>query len=116
MTKLLTDVTEVPCAGDKLYVSPIMDCYSGEIVALEMRDNMTKELCVDTIKQLGSGLSGIILHSDRGSQYTSKESRNELKKVGIKQSVSGIGRCYDNTRMESFFVTLKKEKLYMIPT
>ena len=50
--KFLTDITEVQCADGKLYVSPIMDCFSGEIVALEMRDNMKKELCIDTVRQL----------------------------------------------------------------
>ena len=48
--KFLTDITEVQCADGKLYVSPIMDCFSGEIVALEMRDNMKKELCIDTVR------------------------------------------------------------------
>ena len=52
LKKLLTDITEVQCADGKLYVSPIFDCFNGEIVALEMRDNMKKELCIDTIKQL----------------------------------------------------------------
>ena len=47
--KFLTDITEVQCADGKLYVSPIMDCFNGEIVALEMRDNMKKELCIDTV-------------------------------------------------------------------
>ena len=50
--KFLTDITEVQCADGKLYVSPVMDCFSGEIVALEMRDNMKKELCIDTVRQL----------------------------------------------------------------
>ena len=44
ITKLLTDITEVQCSNGKLYISPIFDCYNGEIVALEMRDNMKKEL------------------------------------------------------------------------
>ncbi len=114
-TKLLTDITEVQCADGKLYISPIMDCFNGEIIALEMRENMKKELCVDTVKQLGK-LNNCILHSDRGSQYTSDAFRKELKKQGIVQSLSGTGRCYDNARMESFFATLKKEKLYRIPT
>jgi transposase InsO family protein len=92
-----------------------MDCFNGEIIALEMRENMKKELCVDTVKQLGK-LNNCILHSDRGSQYTSDAFRKELKKQGIVQSLSGTGRCYDNARMESFFATLKKEKLYRIPT
>jgi len=118
-TKLLTDITEVPCSDGKLYVSPIMDCFSGEILTLEMRDNMKKELCIDTVKSLcrRHKLSdGVILHSDRGSQYTSEAFRNELLKNSITQSLSGTGHCFDNARMESFFATLKKEKLYRIPT
>ena len=43
LKKLLTDITEVQCADGKLYVSPILDCFNGEIIALEMRDNMKKE-------------------------------------------------------------------------
>lgn len=113
-TNLLTDITEVQCADGKLYISPFMDCFSGEIVALEMRENMKKELCVDTVKQLGR-LKDAILHSDRGSQYTSDAFRAELKKIGVIQSLSGTGHCYDNARVESFFATMKKEKLYRIP-
>lgn len=118
-TKLLTDITEVPCSDGKLYVSPIMDCCSGEILSLEMRDNMRKELCIDTVKALCRQYKlseSVILHSDRGSQYTSDAFRGELKKHGITQSLSGTGHCFDNARMESFFATLKKEKLYRIPT
>ncbi|MDO5559801.1 MAG: IS3 family transposase [Oscillospiraceae bacterium] len=118
-TKLLTDITEVPCSDGKLYVSPIMDCCSGEILSLEMRDNMKKELCIDTVKCLYKQCrlaQGVILHSDRGSQYTSDVFRSELRKHGITQSLSGTGHCFDNARMESIFATLKKEKLYRIPT
>ena len=115
LTKLLTDITEVQCSDGKLYVSPVMDCFNGEIIALEMRENMKKELCIDTIKQIGKH-PGAILHSDRGSQYTSEAFRAMLAKNGIVQSLSGAGHCYDNARMESFFATLKKEKLYQIPT
>lgn len=119
LTKLLTDITEVQCADGKLYVSPVLDCYNGEIIALEMRDNMKKELCIDTVKQLKSqygNLHGAILHSDRGCQYTSYAFRRILVDSGITQSLSGTAHCYDNARMESFFATLKKEKLYRIPT
>ena len=52
LKKLLTAITEVQCADGNLYVSPILDCFNGEIVVLVMRDNMKKELCIDTIKQL----------------------------------------------------------------
>lgn len=119
MTKLLTDISEIRCMDGKLYISPILDCCNGEIVALEMRENMRKALCIDTVAQLSKkygSLKDIILHSDRGSQYTSEAFRAELKRHGIIQSLSGTGHCYDNARMESFFATLKKEKLYRIPT
>ena len=117
MKKFLTDITEIQCLDGKLYVSPVMDCFNGEIVALEMRDNMKKELCIDTVRQLKENcvdLKGVILHSDRGSQYTSEAFREELRMVGMIQSLSGTGHCFDNARMESFFATLKKEKIYRI--
>jgi transposase InsO family protein len=116
-TKYLTDITEISCSEGKLYISPVLDCFNGEIVSLEMRDNMKKELCVATVNKLKKAKSGkpVILHSDRGAQYTSEMFRKTLKKKGFTQSLSGTGHCYDNSRMESFFATLKKEKLYQLP-
>ena len=77
---MLTDISQIPCIDGKLYVSPIMDCYNGEILSLEMRDNMKKELCTDTftnaIKRYN--IRGGILHSNRGSQYTSDELKRPL--------------------------------------
>ena len=74
---------------------------------------------IDTVKQLREKygrLDGTVLHSDRGCQYTSYAFRRELVTNGLIQSLSGTAHCYDNARMESFFATLKKEKLYQIPT
>ena len=115
--KLLTDITQIQCKNGKLYISPILDCYNGEILSLIMRNNMKKELCIDTVKALKKyPVRGAILHSDRGSQYTSEAFRATLKEMNIHQSLSGVAHCYDNARMESFFATLKKELLYRIPT
>ena len=50
MTKLLTDITKVPCADGKLYLSAVLDCFNVEIVAFQMRGNMKKELCIDTVR------------------------------------------------------------------
>lgn len=118
LKKMLTDITQIQCHDGKLYISPILDCCNGEILSLVMRDNMKKELCIDTFKALTKRykLNGAILHSDRGSQYTSDAYRNELAKAGVQQSLSGTAHCYDNSRMESFFATLKKELLYRLPT
>ena len=60
----------------------------------------------------GGVCKGAILHSDRGSQFTSQVFLTALRRHKLIQSMSGTGRCYDNARMESFFATLKKEKLY----
>jgi transposase InsO family protein len=116
--KWLSDITEVPCADGKLYVAPVLDCFDGAIVGLVMDDNMRKELCINAFEQAcrRQNASGMIFHSDRGSQYTSGDFRASLARYGAIQSMCGTGRCYDNARMESFFATLKKEKLYRIKT
>ena len=116
--KLLTDISQLSCRDGKLYISPIMDCFNGEIISLVMRSNMRKELCIDTFNAAAKRfpLNGAILHSDRGSQYTSEAFREKLSNAGVLQSLSGVNHCFDNARMENFFATLKKELLYRIPT
>lgn len=116
--KLLTDISQISCRDGKLYISPIMDCFNGEIISLVMRSNMRKELCIDTFNAAAKRfpLNGAILHSDRGSRYTSEAFREKLSNAGVLQSLSGVNHCFDNARMESFFATLKKELLYRIPT
>ena len=65
-SKMFTDISRIQCMYGRLYISPIMDCYNGEILSLEMRDKMKKELCIDTfintIKRYD--VHGGILHSD----------------------------------------------------
>lgn len=116
--KWLSDITEVPCRDGKLYVAAIMDCCGGEIVGLAMNDHMRKELCIQAFESACRTryARGMVFHSDRGSQFTSYAFRESLAKRGAIQSMSGSGRCYDNARMESFFATLKKEKLYRLGT
>jgi transposase InsO family protein len=117
-SKWLSDITEVPTANGKLYLAPVLDCFDGQIVGLAMADNMRKELCIEAFEQacLRHNAYGMVFHSDRGSVYTSHKFREALAAHGAVQSMSGAGRCYDNARMESFFATLKKEKLYRIRT
>ena len=93
-------------------------CYNGEILSIAMDNNMKKELCIRTLNELksqyGKKLRGAIFLGDRGSQYTSEAFKTTLQKIGLRQSLSGTGHCFDNARMESFFSTLKKEKIYRI--
>lgn len=119
LRKLLSDITEIQCCDGKLYVSAVLDCYNGEILSAAMDNNMKKELCIRTVTELrlqyGKKIRGAVFHSDRGSQYTSEAFRTALREAGLVQSLSGTGHCFDNARMESFFATLKKEKIYRVP-
>ena len=119
LRKLLTDITQIPCKDGKLYVSPLLDCYNGEIIALAMDTNMKKELCIKTITEAYKNFDikdGVIIHSDAGSQYTSSEYKKTLGQLHAVQSMSGVGKCWDNARMDSWFATLKKEKIYQLDT
>ena len=118
LRKLLSDITEIQWLDGKLYLSAVLDCYNGEILSIAMDDNMRKELCIRTVEELkrryGKKLDGAIFHSDRGSQYTSEAFKEALRDARLVQSLSGTGHCFDNARMESFFATHKKEKIYRI--
>ena len=117
--KWLTDITEVPCSDGKLYVAPVLDCFGGEIVSIAMENHMKKELCIQAIEDAYKSRipgSGVLIHSDAGSQYTSDRFKKLLGDYRAIQSMSDVGKCYDNARMESFFATLKKEKLYKMNT
>lgn len=116
--KWLGDITEIPTADGKLYLAAILDCFDGSIVGFKMDDNMKAELCADAFLSAVKKHQaiGMIFHSDRGTQYTSKLYRETLARYGAKQSMSNTGKCFDNARMESFFATLKKEKIYKYKT
>ncbi len=97
----------------------MFDCYGGEIIALVMDTNMKKELCMKTVEEAYKARnpgSSVTIHSDAGSQYTSSKYKELLGKHLAVQSMSDVAKCYDNSRMESWFATLKKEKLYKINT
>lgn len=114
--KCVTDITEVPAKDGKLYISAIFDCYDLSVLGLCMMDNMRAKLCTQTLKNAYGSypeLKGAIIHSDRGSQYTSEEYRAIIKRLGIIQSMnSDGGRCHDNARCESIWARMKEELLY----
>lgn len=116
LKKCVTDITEIPAKNGKLYVSAIFDCYDLGVLGLSMSDNMKTELCTSTIENMvksNPSVCGMILHSDRGSQYTSASYRAELSRHGIIQSMnSDGGRCHDNARCEAMWARMKDERLY----
>lgn len=116
LEKCVTDITEVPAGDGKLYVSAIFDCFDIGVLGLAMADNMKAELCVSTIENAYMAfpsIRGAIIHSDRGSQYTSASYRAELNRYGIVQSMnSDGGRCHDNALCEAMWARMKQELLY----
>ena len=114
--KCVTDITEFKFSDGKLYVSAIFDCYDSAVIGLAMDTNMRTELCVKTVDNAvmkHPELRGAIIHSDRGSQYTSQEYRARLGKYGLIQSMnSDGGRCHDNARCESMWARFKSELWY----
>jgi putative transposase len=115
--KWVTDVTEFNVRGDKLYLSPIMDLYNGEIVAYEMQARPLYSLVGNMLKKALTKLKGRadapLLHSDQGWHYQIPAYRKQLSDHGLKQSMSRKGNCLDNAAMESFFGTLKSEFFYL---
>ncbi|WP_424953543.1 IS3 family transposase, partial [Comamonas thiooxydans] len=114
--KWVTDVTEFNVRGSKLYLSPVMDLYNGEIVAYEMRDKPDFQLVGNMLKKAIGKLkdqAAPLLHSDQGWQYQMSAYRRHLASKGITQSMSRKGNCLDNAAMESFFATVKTELFYM---
>ena len=116
LTKCVTDITEIKAKDGKLYVSGIFDCFDSAVLGLAMETNMKATLCQHTVENAYMAypeIRGAILHSDRGTQYTSELYRTTLAKYGIVQSMNSAGgRCHDNAKCESMWARLKSELLY----
>jgi transposase InsO family protein len=114
--KWVTDITEFSLFGTKLYLSPILDLYNGEIISYNISDRPTFHQVMDMLDKAFIKIpdnTNLIFHSDQGWQYQMKKYQNRLHKKGIIQSMSRKGNCLDNSVMENFFGLLKSELLYL---
>jgi transposase InsO family protein len=114
--KWVTDVTEFNVRGERLYLSPVMDLYNGEIVSYAMRKRPHFSLVGEMLNKALTKLAGQdapLLHSDQGWQYQMPLYQRQLAARGLTQSMSRKGNCLDNAAMESFFGTLKSEFFYL---
>lgn len=113
--KWVADITYVPTRQGWLYVAAVLDCFSRKIVGWAMDDQMPADLVSDALKMALYSRRpgrGLIHHSDRGVQYASEDYQQLLACHGIQVSMSGRGNCYDNAMMESFWATLKTERVH----
>ncbi len=110
-----SDISYVWTKRGWLYLAVIVDLFSRQVVGWSLNKTMTKELVCSALRQAyfrRKPGTGVIFHSDRGSQYCSKEFRDLLKLYKMLQSQSRRANCWDNAVVESFFHTLKTEAIY----
>lgn len=111
----VSDITYVRTHEGWLYLAVILDLYSRAVVGWSMNKRMTTDLVQEALMMAlwrRGAVKGLLLHSDRGSQYASVDYQRLLKKNSIVCSMSRKGNCYDNAAMESFFGTLKQELIH----
>lgn len=117
LQKLTTDITEFKCTdGMKLYLSPIMDMYNGEILSYGIHKRPTLDLVMEPLEaalQITKNAKyRTTLHSDQGWHYQHQKWVGTLKQHKVFQSMSRKGNCLDNSPMENFFGLLKQEMYY----
>ena len=116
----LTDITEHPTREGKVYLAAVLDVYSRRIVGWSIADHLRAELVVDALEMARwrrrPAAGQTVLHSDRGSQYTSWAFGHRLREAGLLGSMGRVGSAYDNAMMESFFATLQRELLDRPPS
>lgn len=113
-TKWVTDITYIRTGEGWLYLAVIIDLCSRQVIGWSMSHRMEKQLVIQAVLMAlwqKQSTTAVILHSDRGSQYTSHEYQHFLETHGIVSSMSAVGSCYDNAAAESFFGLLKRERV-----
>lgn len=113
LKKLVTDITYIPCREKMIYLCTIIDLFNNEPVIWTVKDSQDKTLTIETIKELSSkyNLEGCMIHSDQGVHYRSHEYVDLLEKLGMQQSMSRRGNCWDNAKAETFFSHFKCETI-----
>ena len=113
--KLVSDITYVHTWAGFLYLATVIDCHTKAVVGWAMADHMKTSLISDALDMAARNIDlveGCIFHSDRGSQYTSRELRCKLRSLSLRASVGRTGVCWDNAMAESFFGALKNELVH----
>lgn len=114
-TKVVGDITYIRTWQGWLYLAVLTDCATREVIGYAMAEHMRTELVLDAVAMAmrnGRLEADCIMHSDRGTQYTSTEYRQKLVELGLRHSVGRTGQCWDNALAESFFASLKNERVH----
>lgn len=115
--KMVGDITYIPTGEGWVYLATVIDCYSKAVVGWAIDDHYRTPLIEEAIRMADRNHTlpaRAIFHSDRGSNYTSADFAATLRSLGIRQSVGRTGICFDNAMAESFFATLKNERVHRV--
>lgn len=110
----VTDITYIRTWAGFLYLAVVMDLYSRKIVGWSMKTSLHREIVLDALLMAvwrRRPKEKVLVHSDQGSQYGSFDCRKFLEKHNLEPSMSRRGNCWDNAVAESFFSSLKKERI-----
>jgi len=113
--KMVGDITYIPTWQGWLFLATVIDCATRKVIGWAMDDNYRTPLIAAAVEMAARNLGlpeGAVFHSDRGSNYTSAEFASVLARLGIRQSVGRTGSCFDNSLAESFFASLKNERVH----
>lgn len=113
--KWVSDITYIWVEDQWLYLATVMDLFSRKIIGWSLDDSMSVDLVTNALKMALNNreiAAGLILHSDRGTQYRSNEYIDFMRANGCEPSMSRKGNCWDNAVMESFYSRLKVELIY----
>lgn len=114
----VSDITYLKTGEGWLYLAAIMDLYSRRIVGWHVDRRMTSSLVCRALMKaynLRNPPQGLVVHTDRGAQYTSERFQTLLKSYGLRSSMGDVGACWDNAVMERFWGNLKHEWLLLVP-
>lgn len=114
--KVLTDITEFKYGiNEKIYMCATFDLYDKSILSYSLSNKANTELVLKVLENSYTKVipKNAVLHSDRGTQFTSLEYKEALEKLGITHSMSRFGKCIDNGPMEGFLGNIKSEKYYL---
>lgn len=114
-TKWVVDITEIKTDEGKLSLCVVLDLFDHRVVGWSMRHRQDRDMVISAVQMAvwqRKGKGHVILHSDRGSQFTSRAFQQYLASHALISSMSAVGHCGDNAACEGFFGVLKRERVY----
>lgn len=113
--KLVGDITYIRTWAGWLYLATVIDCFNREVVGYAMAEHMRTELVTDALEMAARNHaleSKCVMHTDRGTQYTSSDYADKITELDMRASLGRTGICWDNALAESFFASLKNERVH----